>query len=549
MEKDKKFNLIDEPWIKVLTPDNKVVEVSLTEVICNAQKYKELKGDVATQDVPILRLLLAILYSIFSKVNSKGEQFEIKTEDDALDIWNELWKAKKFPEEPIKRYLEKWHDRFWLFHPERPFWQANNAEIGTQYGASKLNGAISESNNKIRLFSLYSGEYKNVLPYAAAARWLLHVNAFDDTSAKSSQPLRQKAKAEGFDILSPGAGWLGKLGLIFAEGNNLFETLMFNLTMLQNGTKLWEPGKAIWEEETVRSKERNQIDLPQNLAQLYTLQSRRLLLKRNDFGVNEYFLLGGDFFDKANPISEQMTIWRPIPKDGKNKNEIIGWQPKRHDPSKQFWRDFSDVFVTESNKTQPGIVNWIAKLTKENILERNQKLHFKIASVQYGDKDFFVTDLFQDSINFSADIISEIGRKWQKLIENEIALCDKLANALSDFAIQIEKAAGNSNENNKIGSAKQIKEIFYHQLDLPFKKWISEIEPNCADKEQSKRLEWRDIARQIVLKLGDDLYKKSGSNAFVGRTISDDSKKGSKRYSSPEAYKWFKINIGKIYSN
>ena len=36
-----------------------------------------------------------------------------------------------------------------------------------------------------------------------------------------------------------GAGWLGKLGYIQAQGNNLFETLMLNLTLLQDGVKLW----------------------------------------------------------------------------------------------------------------------------------------------------------------------------------------------------------------------------------------------------------------------------------------------------------------------
>ena len=265
MDKAKDFNLIDEPWIKVLTPNNELVEVSIAEILNNAHEYKELKGDVSTQDVPILRLLLAILFSVFSKVNVNGEKKEIETEDDALDRWDELWSSKRFPQEPINNYLKKWHDRFFLFHPERPFWQVDNAIIGTKYTASKLNGAISESNNKVRLFSLYGGEDKKTLSYAAAARWLLYANAFDDTSAKSSTDLKNKAKAEGFVIPSPGTGWLGKLGLIFAVGNNIFETFMLNLTMLQDGTKLWESGKPIWEEEVIRSKERNEIEIPQIL--------------------------------------------------------------------------------------------------------------------------------------------------------------------------------------------------------------------------------------------------------------------------------------------
>ena len=63
-----------------------------------------------------------------------------------------LWELKRFPEQPIRDYLEQWKDRFWLFHPEWPFWQVPEAAIGTEYGAAKLNGEMSESSNKIRLF-------------------------------------------------------------------------------------------------------------------------------------------------------------------------------------------------------------------------------------------------------------------------------------------------------------------------------------------------------------------------------------------------------------
>ena len=120
----------------------------------------------------------------------------------AMGIVEELYRLGHFPEAPIRAYLEQWRDRFWLFHPERPFWQVPEAKIGTEYTASKLNGELSESSNKLRLFSFYAGEGKEGLTYAQAARWLLSVNGYDDTSAKP----------KGKGLPSVGAGWLGKLG-------------------------------------------------------------------------------------------------------------------------------------------------------------------------------------------------------------------------------------------------------------------------------------------------------------------------------------------------
>lgn len=52
------------------------------------------------------------------------------------------------------------------------------------------------------------------------------------------------------------------MGLIAAVGDNLFQTLMLNLTLLKNGRSLWEgEDKPIWEREPSK-KERQEIAVP-----------------------------------------------------------------------------------------------------------------------------------------------------------------------------------------------------------------------------------------------------------------------------------------------
>ena len=214
--------------------------------------------------------------------------------DDALERWSVLWQLGHFPAEPVRDYLEQWKDRFWLFHPTHPFWQVPQAKIGTEYGAAKLNGEMSESSNKLRLFPLYAGQSKEQLSYPQAARWLLCVNGYDDTSAKP----------KGKGLPSVGAGWLGKIGFIQAQGDNLYETLMLNLTLLRDGRECWGESKPCWELEAPKSAERTEICCPDNPAQLLTLQSRRLLLHRTGENVDGFCLLGGDFFplDFLQPV-------------------------------------------------------------------------------------------------------------------------------------------------------------------------------------------------------------------------------------------------------
>ena len=88
--KEIEFNLLTEPWVRVRRPDNTVQEVSLTDALLHAQDYVDLAGEMPTQDAAMLRLLLAVLFTVFSRVNVEGEPEPFEEEDDALARWNEL---------------------------------------------------------------------------------------------------------------------------------------------------------------------------------------------------------------------------------------------------------------------------------------------------------------------------------------------------------------------------------------------------------------------------------------------------------------------------
>ena len=80
-----KFNLLDEKWIKVVDKkSNQVVEVSLKEVFENAHELKMLAGEMKTQDFAMLRLLLAVLHTVFSRFNANGEVYEFLEIDEKI---------------------------------------------------------------------------------------------------------------------------------------------------------------------------------------------------------------------------------------------------------------------------------------------------------------------------------------------------------------------------------------------------------------------------------------------------------------------------------
>lgn len=61
----KEFNLLDENWVRVLLPNYTVKEVSLKEIFTHSNEYMDLAGETDTQNVAMIRLLLAIVHSGF----------------------------------------------------------------------------------------------------------------------------------------------------------------------------------------------------------------------------------------------------------------------------------------------------------------------------------------------------------------------------------------------------------------------------------------------------------------------------------------------------
>ena len=129
---DKEFNLLDESWIRVMTKEHKIVELSLMDLLIHSQEYADFAGELEQQDIAILRLGLATLHTIFSRYDVDGTPNKLTNAEMARKRWRKLWNRGSFPEFVIKQYLEQYRERFWLFHPEKPFYQVNEAKKGTE---------------------------------------------------------------------------------------------------------------------------------------------------------------------------------------------------------------------------------------------------------------------------------------------------------------------------------------------------------------------------------------------------------------------------------
>lgn len=549
------FNLLDEPWIRVMTEDCTVVERSLMQVLLNSHRYQRLAGELPTQDVALLRLLLAIMQTVFYRVDPEGEDDPIEDRAAAIRRWQALWNAGRFPVQPIRTYLETWKDRFWLFHPEHPFYQVPAAAVGTKFKASKLNGELSESAHKMRLFPLRDGEEKETLSYAEAARWLVTLIGFDDSASTKKET-------------GTGTGWLGDRVNVYAIGENLFETLMLNLVFLKDGRYVWAENMPAWEQPTMTTAKKREIPLPDNQAELLTLQSRRLILSREENRVTGFSSTGGDFFGKegrVNAFSEQMTLWRA----GKTpKNAVPQFVPAPVDPWRQMWRDFEVILGRREDTHIPGVVAWLTELRRKNVIPRKY-VHITSVGVTYDSKKGSIADIVSDHLDFQMSLLDAAGELWIVLVGGEIHLIDKVARALGALAEGLYLAQGGQLD----GAGKKARQsqrdegmrLLYAAVDLPFREWLAHIGAQHEDDENTRAQEqqcWRSIVFRIADNLGREMVRDAGTAAFTGRWIVNEMAETNGRfftktngerksvfYSSPTEYNRYLNNLKSLLKN
>lgn len=560
--KEREFNLLDEPWVRVMRPDCTVAEVSLTEALLNAHHYVNLAGEMPTQDAAVLRVLLALLFAVFARVDAEGREAPLAKPKDAIARWRALWELGHFPEKPLRDYFVRWHDRFWLFDPDHPFFQvpdkawkrkaAGGERLGTAGNVVKLNGEVFAGGNKKRLFQSALGN--GGLTHSQAARWLIALVAWDDTALKPTEKGLPSAKT----------GWLGQLGYIQVQGKTLFETLMLNLTLLQDGAQKWDTKVCpedeylicpCWELEKPRVGERVAIPQPKTPAALYTVQSRRIQLLRGLGKVTGFVMLAGDSFQQEDQLGkllrEQMTLWYDA---SRTANAPACYVPMRHDESKQFWREFPSAFTQQEGRRgrQPGIVRWLAALQRCGALPQDRLMIFRVCALRYDHSaSSTVCDFFCDQLGFHVRLLSKVNAciDVRTRVVEEIGLCEQVANAVGRLGHDLDMAAGTKEKvppKQMNNAGKEAIAQFYFRVDRPFRQWLEVLDP-AGDIDVAIDT-WRTTARSIALALGKELVQAMGPAAFVGRTLKEQKgKKAEKHYSAPEAMQSFMASIFAVY--
>ena len=506
------FNLLDEPWIRVTRLDGAPDEVSLLSLFREATDIAGIHGEIASQDTAVLRLLLAICHRAMDG-------------PEDLDVWEEYWRDPGSLGRDAVDHLERHRERFDLRDPDRPFFQVAGirAASGKLWGLKSL---IADVPNNNPLFTTRIAEGLESIGWAEAARWLVHVHAFDPAGIRSGavgDPLAKKGRS--FPI---GTGWAGQIGTVTVMGENLERTLLLNTVVCKEISDLVdvdpEEDLAPWEREPdgpARAPARE----PLGPVDCYTWQTRRVLLHGDDDGVTGLFLGNGDRAKPQNRfLVEPMTAWRySEPQSRKLKAPV--YMPCKLSKDRAFWRGLSALVAQPSSPItvksagevtpyrSPGVVVFYRKLMRRRIVSASGLIPLHAVGIEYGAQEAVVAELVDDVLSLPAGLLGQKNKRMLAVVRGAMEETEQVATALWVLARDLDRARGGSPDTGK-DAGRHAAAAFYQVIDERFPRWLASLDQEDPDRAHVR---WRGLLRSEALEQQKELASAVPDTAFAGR--------------------------------
>ena len=467
------FDLTKEPWLPCLGANGRPLELGLYDVLARAHELGGVAAATPLETAAIYRLLLALLHRVFPTPNARA--------------WADLWRRGRWDEQALAAYLDRWRERFDLFHPERPFYQTRDDRIAPRSVALLFPGMAAAA-----FYNHQAATQDLALPPAAAARLLLVAQAYGLAGIAHPQ----------LNLYFTSAPWL--IGVVFlVEGDSLFQTLALNLLRYDERSPLQElcrteEDKPAWEMDDPFSPER---EVPAGYLDYLTWQNRRLRLIPEDLHgslvVKRFTATPG--LRLAMELRDPMKHYRRP--TGPNQT---GWRARSLDPRRALWRDSAALLnLSDPDCRPPRVLEWLAGLVESCELDdslRYRLLCFGMLNDQ-GKGEMFRAERLPLPLAYLRDeaLLSLLATA----VEHAEAKRADLAAALWLLA-RAFLSRGADLEGGREPDPKDVRSLLAHwdaesaywaELELPFLRLVDEL-PGADGAE--KLAEWRATVRRAA---------------------------------------------------
>lgn len=371
-------NLINEPWIPVISTDGKNRMVSIRQAFEEGRSIRCIDGDTISQTNAILRLLIAIIHRTYTADRYQDEY-------DAEDAWLQMLTANPKDTE-IPAYLDKWQGKFELIDDQNPFMQQNGLgpENPVEPALYKL---IPDFSSKAASIGRAASPK---LTWHEAARWVIWCQSY---ASSGTQSLSKGDTRGGFGKMTPpGPGWVATLPLTVLHGANLWETMILNWVpspLLVGSTASWADDSAIWERPTPTGFYEPGYDLGKNTnpaklrgpATLMTWRSRGITLHWDENGMCD-----GAFVGACDRLNNQCAAWgyeTMAPFNSINASKKPGL-PVHMSFNKPLWTNANQVWLRNADIQRPMNIEWASRCVQNKV--------FSLSVTRY-DADKYVSSI------------------------------------------------------------------------------------------------------------------------------------------------------------
>jgi len=436
------FDLTREPWIPCVDLNGEAREVSLRDALARAHELRELGGESPLVLAALHRLLLAITHRIYGPPDR--------------DAWYALWSAGRFDAAPLDAYFDTWRERFDLFHPQRPFYQAADSRVKPKALTSLVHDVAS--GNNATLFDHHTDEGSLTVTPAQAARYLVVAQAFGLAGLSG---LDQK--------FTDGPCARGMILLI--QGKTLFETLLLNLMRYTEDEPLprtredqpaWEMAEPFQDNRTT----------PRGYLDYLTWQNRRILLfpEETSEGTIVRRMTVAPGLRLADGITDPLKPYR--------RDEKRGLLPLRFSEHRALWRDSATLFnLSLPNSLAPRTLTWLAELVNEGYLPSDMRRTIALGMANDQAKvEFYRTEHLPLPLAYLQEqqLINSLRSDVLGVAEDVAHQLWGAARTMATFVVALQADSENAHQPapddlNRLTAAWGIERRYWSKLEVPFR--------------------------------------------------------------------------------
>lgn len=528
--------MVDEPWIPCLKREGAGptrVEASLREALLHANEFACVLDRSPLTTASIHRLLLAVLQASVGEPSDGDEYGRGPASNEGLE---NLWRSGGITASPyrdrVEAYLNRWRDRFWLYHPERPFYQTTDLDDFKDPVTRLAHDAAS--GNNATLWDHSFDDDPPALEPAQVARLLLAFQTFALGGGKS-EPFYLK------DVP------IVKSAACLLVGGNLAETLALNLVPYTTSKPFNHARPAedapFWERDALPEATAALKDyVPAGYLDYLTVPPRRVRLKREADGTCRWVAVAA-YHDVTlgTGYHDPMVAYR-IRNVGKGKNEEL---PVAFRAERALWRESRALFFSTTRTDEAGRTGarpftfdvyydlferdvemptplleafGLAKEKAKMLLWRHERLPF---SARLLDEE--VVELLDQEVQVAEEVAKLLQPKIDQRWTSPAAYAAKLVLHYEEKDRQVE-AAGRGllrqQRDEVVGLVKSLapERAYWGAVDLPFRRFMARMA--AGDDEDDATDDWRGEVRRAATNAWDGMFQGLGRTVEVLRARS-----------------------------